>query len=58
MKLKPGKCRNNQLHKYKMVMSSYTAGQRSIIRADNNSKLTGVNKHVITEKRPTSYLDI
>lgn len=58
MNLKPGKCRNNQLHKYKMVMTSYTASQRSIITADNNSKLIGVNKHVIAENRPTSYLDI
>lgn len=38
-----------------MVM---TAVQRSRIIADNNSKLTGVNKHVIEEKRPTSYLEV
>lgn len=38
-------------------MTDYTAVQTSRITADNNFKLTGVNKHVIAEKRLTSYLD-
>lgn len=58
MKLKPGKSRNNQLPKFRMVMTSYTVVQRSRMIADSNSKLTGVNKHVIAEKRPISYLEV
>lgn len=39
-------------------MTGYTAVQRSRIIAGNNFKLTGINKHVIAEKRLTSHLDI
>lgn len=40
-----------------MIMTDYTAVQRSRITADNNFKLTEVNKHVIAEKTLTSYLN-
>lgn len=57
IKLKPGKYKKKQLYKCNMIMTDYTAVQTSRITADNNFKLTGVNKHVIAEKRLTSYLD-
>lgn len=45
MKLKPENCRNNQIHKYRMVMTSYTAGM--------NSKPPGVNKLQERGQHPT-----
>lgn len=58
MKLKPGKCRNNRIRKCRMVMTSHTAVQRNRVTAGVNPKPTGVNKHVVAGKRPTSYLEV